>query len=73
MTRFERFEAAEKARPRGDAARENDARALERQALYLRGFGLPREDAIADDLDREAKAIREHNGRVMGERRSKAA
>lgn len=62
--RFERFEKAERARPPSPARTENDARAMERHADYLRGFGLPRENDMADALDREAMALREDAGRV---------
>lgn len=56
---FEAFEAAMRARPAHSPARiENDARAMERHADYLRGFGLPRENDMADALDREAMALR---------------
>ena len=63
---WERFEREQRAIPRGAAARENDARALERQADYLRGFRLPREDALADELDREAAEVRGGGTSKMG-------
>jgi hypothetical protein len=54
---FERFEAVEKARPRGDAAREVDARALERNADRLRDLGECW-DGKADEMEGEAMELR---------------
>jgi hypothetical protein len=62
---FERFEAVEKARVRGDAAREVDARALERNADRLRDLGECW-DGVADELESEAMELRKGVARCAG-------